>query len=144
MREAATGDSLCRLGEPERVGPFEVLATPGHAADHVCFLYGEVGFCGDLILGQGSTFVPPDGGSLVAYLDSLERLGRPDPELLCPGHGPYVTEPRAKVDEYIEHRLMREEKLVAALDGGERSRASACSPRRGTTCPPELQARRRW
>ena len=63
------------------------------------------------------------GGSLAAYLDSLERLRAADPELLCPGHGPYVTDPRAKIDEYIEHRLMRERKLVAALDGGERSRA---------------------
>ena len=106
-----------------RVGPFEVVATPGHAGDHVCFRFGGVGFCGDLVLGQGSSFVPPDGGSLIAYLDSLERLGTADFELLCPGHGPYVTDPRAKVEEYIEHRLERERKLLEALRRGERSRA---------------------
>jgi glyoxylase-like metal-dependent hydrolase (beta-lactamase superfamily II) len=109
--------------EAARVGPFGVLPTPGHAADHVCFLLGSVCFCGDLVLGHGSSFVPPDGGSLAAYMDSLDRLRAVDPELLCPGHGDYVTAPRAKLDEYIEHRLMRERKLVAALEGGERSRA---------------------
>jgi glyoxylase-like metal-dependent hydrolase (beta-lactamase superfamily II) len=109
--------------EPGRVGPFETLPTPGHAADHVCFLLGEVGFCGDLMLGRGSSFVPPDGGSLGAYLDSLERLRAADLELLCPGHGPYIEDPAAKIDEYLEHRLMRERRLLAELERGERSRA---------------------
>ncbi|HEY7151079.1 MAG TPA: MBL fold metallo-hydrolase [Solirubrobacterales bacterium] len=109
-------------GDGEDVGPFHVLPTPGHAADHVCFLLGPVCFCGDLVLGRGSSFVPPDGGSLSTYMDSLERLRAADPELLCPGHGPYVTKPRAKISEYIEHRLMRERKLLDALATGERSR----------------------
>jgi glyoxylase-like metal-dependent hydrolase (beta-lactamase superfamily II) len=104
-------------------GPFDVVPTPGHAEDHVCFVLGRVCFTGDLILGEGSTFVPPDGGSLRAYLDSLHRLQGLDLELLCPGHGPYVTDPAAKISEYIDHRLDRECKLVAALDAGERSRA---------------------
>ncbi len=109
--------------QPERVGPFATLPTPGHATDHVCFMFGEVGFCGDLVLGRGSSFVPPDGGSLAAYLASLERLKAADPQLLCPGHGPYITDPAARIDEYVEHRLMRERRLAAALDEGERSRA---------------------
>jgi glyoxylase-like metal-dependent hydrolase (beta-lactamase superfamily II) len=123
--EAGAGPSsdIAVAAELERVGPFAVMPTPGHATDHVCLLIGDVALCGDLVLGHGSSFVPPDGGSLSAYMDSLERLRGADPELLCPGHGPYVTEPRAKLDEYVEHRLMRERKLVAALDDGERSRA---------------------
>jgi glyoxylase-like metal-dependent hydrolase (beta-lactamase superfamily II) len=104
-------------------GPFEVVPTPGHAEDHVCFLLDRVCFTGDLILGEGSTFVPPDGGSLASYLDSLHRVEELDLELLCPGHGPFVSDPRAKIREYIDHRLDRERKLLAALDAGERSRA---------------------
>lgn len=106
-----------------RVGPFEVLPTPGHATDHVCFLIGKVGLCGDLVLGHGSSFVPPDGGSLAAYLDSLRRLRAADLELLCPGHGPWIEDPTAKIDEYLEHRLMRERRLLAELEKGERSRS---------------------
>ena len=109
--------------DPGRVGPFEVLPTPGHATDHVCFLLGRVGFCGDLVLGHGSTFVPPDGGSLAAYLDSLKRLRARELELLYPGHGPLIEDPAAKIDEYLEHRLMRERRLLAELENGERSRA---------------------
>jgi glyoxylase-like metal-dependent hydrolase (beta-lactamase superfamily II) len=109
--------------EPREAGPFEILTTPGHAADHLCFLLGRVGFCGDLVLGHGSSFVPPDGGSLTAYLDSLRLLRAANLELLCPGHGPYITDPAARIDEYLEHRMMREERLVSALGEGVRSRA---------------------
>jgi len=110
------------LVEADR-SPFESLATPGHSADHVCFLSGELCFCGDLVLGAGSSFVPPDGGSLGAYLDSLRLLRSREPALLCPGHGPYIPDPAARIDEYVAHRLERERKLLAALDAGERSRA---------------------
>jgi glyoxylase-like metal-dependent hydrolase (beta-lactamase superfamily II) len=116
------------LGAPvvsgEGAGPFETIPTPGHAPDHVCLLLGRVLFSGDLVLGEGSSYVPPDGGSLVAYLESLRRVGELDLELICPGHGPWITDPAAKVTEYIEHKLDRERKLVAALESGERSRAA--------------------
>jgi glyoxylase-like metal-dependent hydrolase (beta-lactamase superfamily II) len=99
------------------------LATPGHAADHVCFLTADaVCFGGDLVLGEGSTFVPPDGGSLSSYMESLALLQSRDIALICPGHGPWITEPAAKLAEYVEHRQMRERRLLAALDRGERSR----------------------
>jgi glyoxylase-like metal-dependent hydrolase (beta-lactamase superfamily II) len=99
------------------------IATPGHAADHVCFLSGDgVCFSGDLVLGEGSTFVPPDGGSLAAYMESLRRLQAEEIELICPGHGPWIADPAAKFAEYVEHREMRERRLVEALERGERSR----------------------
>jgi glyoxylase-like metal-dependent hydrolase (beta-lactamase superfamily II) len=101
-----------------------VLATPGHAEDHVCFLT-ETGVCfsGDLVLGLGSTIVPPGGNSLAAFMDSLALLQNEEIELIAPGHGPWVTDPAAKLDEYVEHRLMRERRLLAALEQGERSRS---------------------
>lgn len=108
----------------ERCG-LRALATPGHAAEHVCLLAADgVCFSGDLVLGEGSTFVPPDGGSLAAYMDSLHRLGAEPLTLICPGHGPWIADPAAKLAEYVEHREMRERRLLAALDRGERSRAA--------------------
>jgi glyoxylase-like metal-dependent hydrolase (beta-lactamase superfamily II) len=102
-----------------------VIATPGHAADHVCFLSAEkVCFAGDLVLGLGSTIVPPGGGSLAAYMNSLASLQAEEIDLIAPGHGPWITDPEAKLAEYVDHRLMRERKLLAALDSGERSRAA--------------------
>jgi glyoxylase-like metal-dependent hydrolase (beta-lactamase superfamily II) len=106
----------------ERVGPFEAIATPGHSPDSVCLLHGRACFSGDTVLGAGSVFIDPGEGSLAAYLESLRRLRELDLEVICPGHGPYVRDPRAKLDEYIEHRLDRERRLVAALDAGLRER----------------------
>lgn len=111
--------------EESEAGPFHVVPTPGHANDHVVFVAGEVVFCGDLILGEGSSIVPPASaaGSLADYMRSLDRLAEIDAKLLCPGHGPWITDPAAKIGEYREHRLDRERKLLAALESGERSRA---------------------
>jgi len=110
-------------GDGEEHGGLRALATPGHAADHVCFLSDDgVCFSGDLVLGEGSTFVPPDGGSLAAYMDSLRLLQGEEIELICPGHGPWIADPAAKLAEYVEHREMRERRLLAALERGERSK----------------------
>jgi len=103
------------------VGPFSAIATPGHSADSVCLLFGRVCFTGDTVLGEGSVFIAPGEGSLSAYLDSLRRLRALDLEALCPGHGPVVWDPAAKLDEYISHRLDRERRLLEALDAGLRS-----------------------
>src|SRR5206468_4281328 len=82
----------------------------------------EILFCGDTVLGEGSVFIPPGGGSLTRYLESLRRLQRLDLAVLCPGHGPVVWDPKAKLAEYLAHRLDRERRLVEALDEGLRSR----------------------
>lgn len=110
-------------GNGEEHGGLRALATPGHATDHVCLMTADgVCFSGDLVLGEGSTFVPPDGGSLTAYMESLRLVQAEAPALICPGHGPWVTDPAAKLAEYVEHREMRERRLLAALAHGERSK----------------------
>jgi glyoxylase-like metal-dependent hydrolase (beta-lactamase superfamily II) len=106
------------------VGPLEAIALPGHAVDHVCFALGDGGgvcFTGDAVLGSGSVFISPDPGALASYLAGLERLRARGFALLAPGHGPLVADPEAKLSEYIAHRLDRERRLVAALDGGART-----------------------
>jgi glyoxylase-like metal-dependent hydrolase (beta-lactamase superfamily II) len=122
LAERAGGVPVERPRGGDRVGPFEAIATPGHARDHVTLLWRRVGFAGDTVLGAGSVFVAPGGGAMAAYLDSLRRLRELDLETIAPGHGPFIWEPRAKLDEYIEHRLERERKVLDALDGGARTR----------------------
>ena len=122
----ALGLEPARPADGENVADLRALATPGHAADHFCFLLDRACFTGDLILGEGSTIVGPReiGGSLADYMRSLEKLRALDLTTLYPGHGPEVTDPEAKIAEYIEHRMMRERRLVAALERGERSKAA--------------------
>jgi glyoxylase-like metal-dependent hydrolase (beta-lactamase superfamily II) len=128
-----------RPRDGETVAGLEALATPGHAADHLCFLmraapagepeeaaFGDACFTGDLILGWGSTIVGPRdfGGSLADYMASLRRLESLDLDLLLPGHGPEIDDPKAKIAEYIAHRQEREDRLLSALERGERSRGT--------------------
>jgi glyoxylase-like metal-dependent hydrolase (beta-lactamase superfamily II) len=134
--ELAAPVTLPRDGEV--VGPFRAVATPGHSADSVCLLRGTACFTGDTVLGAGSVFVAPGEGSLSAYLDSLRRLRKLDLEVLCPGHGPYVRDPAAKLDEYISHRLDRERRLLEALDSGLRNRDELLDAV-WSDAPPELR-----
>jgi glyoxylase-like metal-dependent hydrolase (beta-lactamase superfamily II) len=121
VSERAGGAPVVRPGGGERVGPFEVVATPGHSPDSVCLVRGRVCFTGDTILGAGSVYVAPGGGSLAAYLESLRKLSGLGLETLCPGHGPFVHDARAWIEGYLEHRLERERKLLAALESGGRT-----------------------
>jgi glyoxylase-like metal-dependent hydrolase (beta-lactamase superfamily II) len=98
-------------------GPLRVLALPGHSDDHLAFVAGRAAFVGDAVLGEGSVFVSAD---LAGYLDGLRRLRELDLAVLCPGHGPPIWDVRGKLDAYLDHRLDRERRLLAALDRGLR------------------------
>lgn len=118
---AARGAAAVLIADRERVGPFTVVATPGHAADHLAFVAGGELFSGDAVLGRGSVFLWPSPGALRGYLAALVRLRDMPLARLHPGHGPRVDDARAKLVEYLAHRAAREERLVAALAAGHRT-----------------------
>lgn len=106
-------------GSPIGFGNTRLVAvhTPGHTADHVCFHLGDYLFTGDHIVG-GSTVIIEDAA---AYMASLEKVSRLDPAHLYPGHGPDLPEARRTIDEYIAHRIEREQQVLAAVrDGASR------------------------
>jgi glyoxylase-like metal-dependent hydrolase (beta-lactamase superfamily II) len=109
------------LGEGSSFGPLVAVPTPGHSADHLAFVAGRTAFTGDAVLGEGSVFISPDPGALASYLAALRNLRELDLALICPGHGPPVHDPDRKLEEYIEHRMDRERRLIAALADGKRS-----------------------
>jgi glyoxylase-like metal-dependent hydrolase (beta-lactamase superfamily II) len=117
----ARGSVDVTLADGDCFGPLEAVATPGHAPDHLAYVTGRACMTGDAVLGQGSVFIVPDPGALAGYLAGLERLARRDLAILCPGHGPPVTDPRGKLEEYIAHRREREQMLLAALETGART-----------------------
>lgn len=106
------------LGDP---GPLEVMPLPGHSDDHVVFVWRDVCFAGDAVLGAGSVFV---AGDMSAYLDGLRALRDRGPGLIGPGHGPPILDPNAKLEEYLTHRLDRERRLLAGLADGLRGDAA--------------------
>ena len=117
-------DVLVRGGETfdidgERV---EVIATPGHTNEHVCFLTasGDL-FTGDTILGSGTTAIFPPDGNMADYINSLRVLRAREPKRIHPAHGPVREDAIALIDEYIAHRLERERQVLDAIEHGASS-----------------------
>ncbi len=102
-------------------GTLEVVPTPGHAPDHLCFFDRASGdlYCGDLARAGGTIVIPGRrGGDMRAYLASLRRVRDLRPRRLLPGHGPIVDDPLALIDEYLAHRAERQRQIVAAMRQG--------------------------
>jgi glyoxylase-like metal-dependent hydrolase (beta-lactamase superfamily II) len=94
--------------------------TPGHSADHLCFVLEEERtlFSGDNVLGVGTTVIPANGGDLSHYMRSLERLLAEAPAAIYPAHGPRIADGTAAIRAYIDHRLERERQILDALARG--------------------------
>jgi glyoxylase-like metal-dependent hydrolase (beta-lactamase superfamily II) len=131
---AARGDVDQLLADGDRAGPLEALYTPGHAPDHITYAVGDVAMTGDAVLGTGSVFIYPDPGALSGYLAGLERLKTRGFALLLPGHGPLVPDPRAKLNEYIAHRLERESRRSPMARAASMSSLSASGMTRRRRC----------
>jgi glyoxylase-like metal-dependent hydrolase (beta-lactamase superfamily II)/8-oxo-dGTP pyrophosphatase MutT (NUDIX family) len=102
------------------------LHTPGHSRGHLCFYEEITGaiITGDLVVGVGTVVIDPPEGNMLQYFDSLRRLlALPKLSVLFPAHGPAIGSAREKIEEYIEHRTMREDKILEAV------RAGATTPR---------------
>jgi len=122
----------CHAGEPLRGGELiraagldiEVLATPGHTSDSVCFFlkndgaHGSV-LTGDSVLGRGTTVLDYPDGRLGDYLGSLEQLrvlgSAGGPVTVLPGHGPVLPDLAAAASAYQAHRMERLEQVRGAL-----------------------------
>jgi glyoxylase-like metal-dependent hydrolase (beta-lactamase superfamily II)/8-oxo-dGTP pyrophosphatase MutT (NUDIX family) len=124
------GDLIELAGAPALT--LRAMHTPGHTRGHLSFYEARTGalITGDNIVGLGSVLIDPPEGNVRDYLASLERYRAflPHVKVLFGGHGPAVAAPRAKIEEYIAHRLERERNILQAV-------------RAGATTPPEIVAR---
>jgi glyoxylase-like metal-dependent hydrolase (beta-lactamase superfamily II) len=97
----------------------EVIATPGHTNEHVCYLTSEGDlFTGDTVLGTGTTAIFPPDGHMGDYIRSLQALRARNPKRIHPAHGPTREDAVALLDEYIAHRLERERQVLDAIAAG--------------------------
>ncbi|HEY5890332.1 MAG TPA: MBL fold metallo-hydrolase [Acidimicrobiia bacterium] len=92
----------------------EVVYTPGHSDDHLCFRVGNVLFTGDHIMGGSSVMVE----KMAVYLDSLRKLQGTGLKRLLPGHGREMDDPEQVIDWYLAHRLQRHEQIVGSIERG--------------------------
>jgi glyoxylase-like metal-dependent hydrolase (beta-lactamase superfamily II) len=96
------------------------VATPGHAANHMCYALAEEQalFCGDHVMGWSTSVVAPPDGDMAAYLASLEKLIARGDRILYPTHGSPITQPQIYLRELLAHRRMREAQILDALENG--------------------------
>jgi glyoxylase-like metal-dependent hydrolase (beta-lactamase superfamily II) len=95
----------------------EVVHTPGHASNHLCFILKEEKFIftGDHIMNGSTVVIGPPDGNMKQYIESLEKLKNYDIEKIAPGHGEVLDNPYEVADWIINHRLEREKKVFSAL-----------------------------
>ena len=101
----------------EKEFTLEVIHTPGHASNHLCYLVKEEGLIitGDHIMNGSTVVISPPDGNMKHYIESLEKLKNYNLQSIAPGHGEIMKEPQLVAEWIIKHRLDREEKVADAL-----------------------------
>lgn len=91
--------------------------TPGHVGNHFCYFLEEEGmmFAGDHIMNGSTVVIIPPSGDMKAYIESLQLLLDYPLKTIAPGHGDVMDDPAGAVEWLVEHRLMREAKVVDGL-----------------------------
>lgn len=93
------------------------LHTPGHVDNHFCFLLEDEGvlFAGDHIMNGSTVVIVPPSGDMKAYIESLQMLLAYPLQRIAPGHGGVIDKPQEAIEWLINHRLARENTVIAAL-----------------------------
>jgi glyoxylase-like metal-dependent hydrolase (beta-lactamase superfamily II) len=106
-------------GDALETGEFtlEAVHTPGHASNHLCFRHAESNWLvtGDQVIDGSTVVINPPDGDMSAYIESLERLRAMNCDALLPGHGDRIVDPVRAIERIIEHRLLRESRVLAAV-----------------------------
>ena len=98
----------------------QFIHSPGHTLGSLCVYIPErkVLFAGDNILGIGPTVILPEHGDMDSYIKTMRKLLTYKIDAIYPGHGPTVTDPKAKIEGLIQHRLEREEQILSLISKG--------------------------
>ncbi|MCX7280669.1 MAG: MBL fold metallo-hydrolase [Alphaproteobacteria bacterium] len=96
------------------------LATPGHTANHMCFVLAQEKalFSGDHVMGWSTSVIAPPDGEMGEYVASLEKLSTRDDAIFYPTHGSPIPQPNLWLQQLIAHRRQREVQILDALVGG--------------------------
>lgn len=90
---------LARGAKPKKINPYKVgeniggvkvIPTPGHTPGHVCLLFEDVLFAGDLVEYKNGRLIPYPAGwnwDTAALKESIKNLAAYPFKLICPAHG---------------------------------------------------------
>jgi glyoxylase-like metal-dependent hydrolase (beta-lactamase superfamily II) len=94
------------------------IHTPGHFGNHLCFLWGDVAFTGDHLMGWASSLVSPPDGDLTDFMASCAALAATPMARAYSAHGAPVPDAQGRLADLVAHRLDREGEILAALNAG--------------------------
>lgn len=98
----------------------ECVYTPGHTSNHMCFALKEENalFTGDHVMGWSTSVIGPPDGDMTQYMASLEKLLERPEDIYWPTHGTCINDVKTFVQAFIDHRLSREQQILACLKDG--------------------------
>jgi endoribonuclease LACTB2 len=109
------GEVLTLAGSPPQ--RWRVLHTPGHARGHLTLVdeLSRAAVVGDMVAGVGSIVIDPPEGNMRDYLAQLARLRDWPVTTVYPAHGVPLPDGPGKLQEYIDHRALREARVLEAV-----------------------------
>lgn len=96
----------------------EVIHTPGHLGNHIALGLKDICFTADHVMGWATSLVSPPDGDLTDFMASCRKLQTRDWRVFHPGHGAPVSDPSARLQWLIDHRLGREASILEQLSTG--------------------------
>lgn len=113
----------------QQLGEAALIETPGHASDHLVVRTGggDV-LAGDLVAGIGTVVINPPDGDMAAYRASLRHLLEVGVARIFPAHGPTIEDGSSKLHEYLAHRELREQQVLAALEARQPATPTSLVP----------------
>lgn len=98
----------------------QAVSTPGHASNHMAFAWTnrKILFSGDHVMGWSTSIVSPPDGSMLDYMESLDKLLAREEDLYFCGHGPEVRDAKRYVEFLKRHRKAREDSILHRLAKG--------------------------
>lgn len=130
MRNALTAihpDRFLEGGEviPTMIGPATVVPTPGHSVGHVCLYWPgqKLLYSGDHLIENITPNIAwmPGRDMLGEYLESLDRVGALDVDLVMASHGEPFGNHRAWISATKKHHEERCSRLSERLISGPRT-----------------------
>jgi len=124
--ELARPSRALKDGEKTSIGEysFQAVWTPGHSPGHICLYEPKrrLLMAGDHLLPTITPHVTQWGeesDSLTDYLDSLEKVGKLDVDVVLPAHEDLFKNHRKRISELQEHHRLRAIEMLSEIQRQE-------------------------
>jgi len=124
--ELARPSRALKDGEKTSIGEysFQAVWTPGHSPGHICLYEPKrrLLMAGDHLLPTITPHVTQWGeesDALTDYLDSLEKVGKLDVDVVLPAHEDLFKNHRKRISELQEHHRLRATEMLSEIQRQE-------------------------